>query len=75
LRFAQITLLSTYKSYDNCLNILDQIAKGKSLVESAAVSDNEDEYFIDQVQVGVCDQDMTTTLECYINLPESCNPE
>ena len=52
-----------------------QIAEGKSLVEPAVVSDDEDDYFIDQIQSGVWDQDIRDVLGCYVNLPESENPE
>jgi len=52
-----------------------QLAEGKSLVEPDVVSDDEDKHFIDQVQSGVCDQNINDILGCYINLPESDNPE
>ena len=44
------------------------------MVEPAVVSDDEDEYFIDQLQSGVYDQDIHDTLGCYLNLPYSDNP-
>ncbi len=39
------------------------------------VTDDEDVYFIDQVMSGVCSEDISDTLERYLNLPESNNPE
>ena len=38
-----------------------QLTEGKDLVEPAVVSDNEDNddaYFLDQMQSGVCDEDI-----------------
>ena len=53
-----------------------QLAKGKNLVEPAVVSDDEDDlFFIDQIRSGVYDKDISDSMECYLNLPESENPE
>jgi hypothetical protein len=53
-----------------------QIAEGKSLVDPAVVSDNNDEvYFLDQEYTGFNDSELTEMLECYLNLPEIPHPE
>ena len=55
-----------------------QLAEGKPLVEPAIVSDEEDDdsaYFLDQEYSGVVDNDIYNSLGCYLNLPESENPE
>ena len=53
-----------------------QIAEGKSLVDPAVVSDDEDEgYFLEQEYAGFNDDELTELLECYLNLPEIPHPE
>ena len=54
-----------------------QLAKGKNLVDPAVVSDDEDAnaYFLDQLYSGLHDDDIYDCLECYLNLPETDNPE
>jgi hypothetical protein len=50
--------------------------EGKSLVDPAVVSDDEDElYFLDQEYAGLDDSKIWETLECYLNLPEIPHPE
>ena len=54
----------------------DQLAEGKKMVEH--VSDEEyvsdEDYFLDEFS-GVLDEDIRDSLGCYLNLPESDNPE
>ena len=47
------------------------------MVEPAVDSDDEeeDQFFIDQMQSGVWDDAIADSLECYLNLPDSENPE
>ena len=53
-----------------------QIAEGKSLVDPAVVSDDEDEgYFLDQEYARFDDSELAETFECYLNLPEIPHPE
>ena len=52
-----------------------QLAEGKNLIEPAVVTDDEDEFFIDQYYSGILDEDIGDCLECYLNLPDSDNPE
>ena len=54
-----------------------QLAEGKNLVEPAVVSDDEDAnaYFLDQLYSGLHDDDIYDCFECYLNLPETENPE
>ena len=55
-----------------------QLAEGKNLVEPAVVSYDKDEdeaFFVDQLQSGVLDEDIMNSLERYLNLPDSENPE
>ena len=48
---------------------------GKSLVDPAVVSDEEDDgYFLDQEYAGFNDDELTELLECYLNLPEIPHP-
>ena len=50
-----------------------QIAERKKLIETAVVSDNDDDdgYFLDQEFSGLYDDDIWDCIECYLNLPES----
>ena len=53
-----------------------QIAEGKNLIEPAEVTDDEeDKFFIDLIKAGVWDKDASDSLECYLNLLDSENPE
>ena len=55
-----------------------QLAEGKNLVEPACTTDEEDDdaaYFFDQACTGVYDDDIQSSFECYLNLPDSENPE
>eukprot|EP00957_Ditylum_brightwellii_P196241 14952343-Ditylum_brightwellii.AAC.1 len=55
-----------------------QFAKGKNLVKSACVNDEEDDndaFFFEQACSGVYDEDNQSSLECYLNLPDTENPE
>eukprot|EP00804_Cyclotella_cryptica_P012762 CCRYP_010538-RA/>CCRYP_010538-RA protein AED:0.34 eAED:0.34 QI:0/-1/0/1/-1/0/1/0/303 len=53
-----------------------QIVEGKSLVNPAVVSDDEDEgYFLDQEYTSINDNELVETLDCYLNLPEIPHPE
>ena len=53
-----------------------QIVEGKSLVDPAVVSDDEDEgYFLDQEYAGLDDIELAEAFECYLNLPEIPHPE
>jgi hypothetical protein len=55
---------------------LAQIVEGKSLVDSAVDSDDDDElYFLDQEYTGFDDDDLQETFECYLNLPEIPHPD
>ena len=47
------------------------------MIEPAVISDDEgkDEFFINQIQSGVWDQDIDDSLACYLNLPDNENPE
>jgi hypothetical protein len=60
----------------HCLVTPAQIAEGKSLVDPAVVSDNNDEvYFLDQENAGFNNSELMEMLECYLNLPEIPHPE
>ena len=55
-----------------------QLSEGKNLVEPIIVSDDEDAdsaYFMDHEYSGVFDDEIKEALDCYLNLPESDNPE
>ena len=56
-----------------------QLAEGKNLVEPAVVSDDEDDaddaYFLDQEFSGLYDDEIWEVIDCYLNLPETENPE
>eukprot|EP00957_Ditylum_brightwellii_P025092 1899048-Ditylum_brightwellii.AAC.2 len=55
---------------------LVQLAKGKNLVDPACVNDEEDDnaaFFFEQACSGVYDEDIQTSLECYLNLPDNEN--
>ena len=61
-----------------CLITLAQLAEGKNLVEPVTdteESDNNDTFFLYQHFSGIFDKDIQESLECYLNLPESENPE
>ena len=50
--------------------------EGKSLVDPAVVSDDEDKgHFLDQEYAGFDGNELTETFECYLNLPEIPHPE
>lgn len=64
---------------DNCLGSIGLShwlrSEGKSLVDPAVVSNNEDElYFLDQEYAGFDDSKIWKTLECYLNLSEIPHP-
>ena len=53
-----------------------QIAEGKSLIDPAVVSDDEDElYFLEQEYRGLNDDEIWQMLECYLNLLEMPHPD
>ena len=54
-----------------------QLAEGKILVEPVTdeEEDAEEAFFLDQEYLGVNDKDIQDSLGCYLNLPESDNPE
>ena len=54
-----------------------QLAEGKILVEPVTdeEEDAEEAFFLDQEYSGVNDKDIQDSLGCYLNLPESDNPE
>ena len=55
-----------------------QLAEGKNLVEPVTdteETDDKDAFFLDQHFSGIFDKDIQDSLECYLNLPESENPE
>ena len=50
--------------------------EGKSLIDPAVLSDDEDElYFLEQEYAGLNDDEIWQTLECYLNLPEMPHPD
>ncbi len=60
----------------HCLVTPAQIVEGKSLVDPAVVSDNEDKgYFLDQEYAGLDDIELAEAFECYLNLPAISHPE
>jgi hypothetical protein len=72
-------ILADNLSWLHCLVTPAQIAEGKSLVDPAVVSNDEDElYFLEQEYTGLNDDEIWQMLECYLNLPEmphpDCNP-
>jgi hypothetical protein len=55
---------------------LAQIAEGKSRIDPAVVSDDEDElYFLEQEYTSLSDDELWQTFECYLNLPEMPHPD
>ena len=55
-----------------------QLAKGKPLVEPAAILDEEDAnnaYFLDLKYSGIVDNNILDSFKCYLNLPDGDNPE
>ena len=55
-----------------------QLTEGKILVEPAPVTDEEnadEAFFLDQDHAGVFGEDILNSLDCYLNLPESGNPD
>ena len=54
-----------------------QLAEGKSLVEPSTddEEDNEIAYLQELEYSGILDRDIQDNFECYLNLPESENPE
>ena len=50
--------------------------EGKSLVDPAVVSNDEDElYLLDQEYTCLNDDEIWQTLECYLNLSEMLHPD
>ncbi len=55
----------------HCLVTPAQITEGKSLIDPAVVSNDEDElYLLKQEKVGLNDDEIWQVLECYHNFPE-----
>jgi hypothetical protein len=54
-----------------------QIAEGKKLVESAEVSNEEEDkaYFLDHEYSDLYDEDVWEYIECYLNLPDTPHPD
>jgi hypothetical protein len=53
-----------------------QNTEGKSPVDLAVVSDDEDElYFLEQEYTSLSDDELLQTFECYLNLPEMPHPD
>ena len=54
-----------------------QLAEGRKLVEpvSGEEEDDADAHFVEEDYLGVFDEDIRDSFECYLNLPESENPE
>jgi hypothetical protein len=54
-----------------------QIAEGKKLVEPVEVSNEEEDeaYFLDQEYSGLFDENVWECIECYLNLPDTPNPD
>ena len=61
----------------NCLITPAQLAEGKILVEPVTddESDNEEAHFLDLEYSGLFNNEIEECLECYLNLPDSQNPE
>jgi hypothetical protein len=66
-------ILADNLSWLHCLVTPAQIKEGKKLIESAVVSDDEDDdaYFLGQEFSGLYGDDIWGCIECYLNLPES----
>jgi hypothetical protein len=54
-----------------------QIAEGKTLVELAVVSIEEEDkaYFLDQEYSGLYNENLWECIECYLNLPDTPHPD
>jgi hypothetical protein len=66
-------ILANNLSRLHCLVTPAQIAEGKKLVESAEVSNEEEDkaYFLDQEYSCLYDEDIWECNECYLNLPDT----
>ena len=55
----------------------NQLAEGKNLVNAIPDIENENDHvhFVDQYYSGVHDKEIFDMLECYLNLPETENPD
>jgi hypothetical protein len=56
--------------------MLAQIAEGKNLKNLAVVSGDKDElYVFEQKYAGLNDNEIREMSECYLNLPDTSNPD
>ncbi len=61
----------------HCLVTPAQILEGKTLIEPAEVSNEEEDeaYFLDQEYSGLYNEDVRECIECYLNLPDTPHPD
>ena len=70
-------ILANNLSQLHCTASLAQIAKEKKLVEPAEISNKEEDaaYFFNQEYSGLYDNEVWECIECYLNLPETPDPD
>jgi hypothetical protein len=70
-------ILANNLSRLNCLVTLAQIAEGNKLKEPTEVSSKEEDEacFLDQEYSGFYNKEVWECIECYLNLPETPNPD
>jgi hypothetical protein len=70
-------ILADSLSQLHCLVTPAQIAEWKKLIESAEVSNEEEDkaYFLDQKYSGLYDEDVWECIACYLNLPDTSHPD